>query len=62
MGLGGLAYAQDVPAQFVVTGKAAEKLQDYSTLNLATAQRIAETCERLVTARWRRATLHHFSG
>jgi glc operon protein GlcG len=50
IGLSVVAYAQNVPAQFVVTGKAAEKLQDYSTLNLATAQRIAETCERLVTA------------
>ena len=50
IGLGGVAYAQNVPAQFVVSGKAAEKIQDYTTINLATAQRIAETCERLVTA------------
>jgi glc operon protein GlcG len=46
----GLALAQNVPPQFVVTGKAAEKIQDYSTINLATAQRIAETCESLVVA------------
>src|SRR5436190_1025741 len=48
--LSGVAYAQNVPAQFVVTGKAAEKIQDFTTINLATAQSIAETCERLVTA------------
>src|SRR3984893_17460235 len=48
--LSGVACAQNVPAQFVVTGKAAEKIQDFATINLATAQRIAETCERLVTA------------
>src|ERR1700691_3263839 len=50
IGLSGAAYAQNVPAQFVVSGKAAEKVQDFNTINLATAQRIAETCERLVTA------------
>ena len=48
--LSGVACAQNVPAQFVVSGKAAEKIQDFATINLATAQRIAETCERLVTA------------
>ena len=48
--LSGVACAQNVPAQFVVSGKAAEKIQDFTTINLATAQRIAETCERLVTA------------
>jgi glc operon protein GlcG len=48
--LSGVAHAQNVPAQFVVTGKAAEKIQDFTTINLDTAQRIAETCERLVTA------------
>jgi glc operon protein GlcG len=50
IGLSGVAYAQNVPAQFIVSGRAAEKIQDYTTINLATAQRIAETCERLVTA------------
>ena len=50
LALSGVAYAQNLPAQFVVSGKAAEKIQDYTTINLATAQRIAETCERLVTA------------
>jgi glc operon protein GlcG len=47
--MSGVASAQSVPAQFIVTGKAAEKIQDFTTVNLNTAQRIAETCERLVT-------------
>jgi len=36
-----LALGQTVPEQFVVRGKAAEKIQDFTTINLATAQRIA---------------------
>jgi hypothetical protein len=36
--------------QFVVSGKAAEQLQDFTTINLATAERIAEVCERLAAA------------
>ena len=43
---GGVAFAQQVPPQFVVSGKAAEKIMDYTTINLATAERIAEVCER----------------
>lgn len=43
-------FAQNVPAQFVVTGKAAEKIQDFTTINLATAERIATTCEEASTA------------
>ena len=46
----GVAQAQSVPEQYVVTGKAAEKIQDYSTINLATAERIAESCEKAATA------------
>jgi glc operon protein GlcG len=42
--------AQNVPSQFVVSGKAAEQIQDFSTINLATAERIAETCEKLAAA------------
>src|SRR5581483_9370724 len=42
--------AQNVPAQFVITGKPAEKIQDFSTINLATAQRIADACEKAATA------------
>jgi uncharacterized protein GlcG (DUF336 family) len=46
---GGTAHAQNVPAQFVVTGKAAEKIQDFTTINLATAERIADSCEKAAT-------------
>src|SRR5204863_889821 len=42
--------AQNVPSQFVVSGKAAEQIQDFTTINLATAERIAEACERLAVA------------
>src|SRR5213596_131274 len=48
--LGGVALAQNVPEQFVVSGKAAEQIQDFTTINLATAERIAETCEKLAVA------------
>jgi uncharacterized protein GlcG (DUF336 family) len=44
--LSGVAFAQNVPEQFVVSGKAAEKIQDFTTINLATAERIAEVCEK----------------
>jgi glc operon protein GlcG len=47
LALAGAALAQNVPAKFVVSGKAAEQIQDFSTINLATAERIAEVCERL---------------
>lgn len=50
MALGGMAFAQNVPEQYVVTGKNAEKIQDFSTINLATAERIAESCEKAATA------------
>jgi len=48
--LASVAAAQNVPEQFVVTGKAAEKIQDFATINVATAQRIAESCEKAATA------------
>jgi glc operon protein GlcG len=48
--LGGAALAQNVPEQFVVSGKAAEKIQDFTTINLATAERIAEVCEKAAVA------------
>src|SRR5713101_179148 len=48
--LGGVALAQNVPEQFVVSGKAAEKIQDLTTINLATAERIADSCEKAATA------------
>jgi glc operon protein GlcG len=44
--LGGVVFAQNVPEQFVVSGKAAEKIQDFTTINLATAERIANVCEK----------------
>src|SRR5438105_11851142 len=50
LALGGIVAAQNVPSQFVVSGKAAEQFQDFSTINLATAERIAETCEKLAAA------------
>jgi glc operon protein GlcG len=48
--LSGAALAQNVLQQFVVSGKAAEKIQDFTTINLATAERIAEVCEAGATA------------
>jgi len=47
--LGGVALAQNVPEKFVVSGKNAEKIQDFGTINLATAERIAEVCEQAAT-------------
>src|SRR5712664_891204 len=44
--LGCVALAQNAPEQFVVSGKAAEKIQDFTTINLATAERIADSCEK----------------
>ena len=44
---GSVVSAQNVPAQFVVSGKAAEQIQDFTTINLATAERIAEACQKL---------------
>lgn len=50
LALSGAALAQSVPEQFVVTGKAAEKIQDFTTINLATAERIANACVQAATA------------
>src|SRR5580692_9789917 len=49
MALGSAAFAQNVPEQFVVSGKAAEKIQDFTTINLATAERLADVCEKAAT-------------
>src|SRR5690348_6675413 len=46
----GAAFGQNVPEQFVVSGKTAEKIQDFTTINLATAERIAEACEQAAAA------------
>jgi len=48
--LSGVALAQGVPEQFVVSGKAAEKIQDFTTINLATAERLADSCEKAAAA------------
>jgi len=45
-----VVLAQNVPEQFVVSGKAAEKIQDFTTINLATAERIADVCEKAAAA------------
>ena len=45
-----VALAQVVPEQFVVSGKTAEKIQDFTTINLATAERIADVCEKAAAA------------
>src|SRR5262245_43090307 len=39
--------AQNSASQFVIGGETAKKIHDFSTINLATAERIADTCERL---------------
>src|SRR3989442_995572 len=41
------AAAQTLPAKFVISGDTAKRIHDFTTINLATAQRIAETCEDL---------------
>jgi uncharacterized protein GlcG (DUF336 family) len=41
------ASAQNSSSQFVISGDTAKKIHDFTTINLATAERIAETCERL---------------
>src|SRR5438093_10224449 len=41
------APAQNLPSQFVISGETARKIHDFTAINLATAERIAETCERL---------------
>jgi uncharacterized protein GlcG (DUF336 family) len=41
----GVAAAQgQVPSQFVITGKAAERMNDRISINSATAERLANTC------------------
>jgi uncharacterized protein GlcG (DUF336 family) len=48
--IGSAAFAQNVSEQFVVTGKAAEQIQDFTTINLATAEKLADSCEKAATA------------
>ena len=40
----GIVSAQNSPSQFVISGETARKIHDFTTINLATAKRIAETC------------------
>jgi uncharacterized protein GlcG (DUF336 family) len=50
LAFGAEAFAQSVPEQFVVTGKAAEQIQDFTTVNLATAEKLANACEKAAAA------------
>src|SRR5438093_4366070 len=43
------ASAQNSASQFVIGGETAKKIHDFKTINLATAERIAEACERLAS-------------
>src|SRR5215475_9015084 len=43
------ASAQNSPSQFVISGETAKRIHDFTTINLATAERIAESCERLAS-------------
>ena len=43
------ASAQNSVSPFVIGGETAKKIHDFSTINLATAERIAQTCERLAS-------------
>src|SRR6266704_2277895 len=45
--LAATASAQSSTSQFVVGGETAKKIHDFGTINLATAERIAEKCEDL---------------
>src|SRR5215510_9783977 len=47
LALAGTVSAQDSLSKFVITGDAAKKIHDFTTINLATAERIVETCEGL---------------
>jgi uncharacterized protein GlcG (DUF336 family) len=44
---GGIASAQNASSPYVITGETAKKIRDFTTINLATAERIAEACEAL---------------
>lgn len=49
--LSAVTYAQTVSPEFVVSGDAAAHILDTTTINLTTAERITQTCERLATER-----------
>src|SRR5437867_11590098 len=47
LALAATASAQSSTSQFVIGGETAKKIHDFGTINLATAERIAEKCEDL---------------
>src|SRR5215831_12092966 len=47
LGFALMAAAQSSLPQFVITGDTAKKIHDTTTINLATAERITQACERL---------------
>ena len=47
LALAATASAQNSTSQFVIGGETAKKIHNFSTINLATAERIADTCENL---------------
>src|SRR5437899_5387017 len=47
LGLAATASAQSSTSQFIIGGETAKKIHDFGTINLATAERIAEKCEDL---------------
>jgi uncharacterized protein GlcG (DUF336 family) len=47
LGLAATGRAQNPPSQFVISGETAKKIHDFTTINLATAERLAQTCEGL---------------
>jgi hypothetical protein len=47
LAFGVTARAQNSLSQFVITGDTAKKIHDTTTINLATAERITQACERL---------------
>src|SRR5438876_8107625 len=47
LGFAATLPAQNATSQFVIGGETARRIHDFTTINLATAERIAETCERL---------------
>jgi glc operon protein GlcG len=52
------ASAQNVPAEFVVSGDTAAEILDYTTINLQTAERIAQACERLAVEEGVQVSIH----
>src|SRR5262245_52605875 len=42
------AQGQGIPSEFIITGKAAERLNDRISINSATAERLANTCFEII--------------